>query len=95
MDLTVAVSSTLTALGGLALGFWLYGPAARSGKDPLPETFGRVYLFVKKKYFLDELFLGLADLFRGGIARLFWWFDWSVIIGLGVNGSARLTVNDK
>ena len=91
LDLTVAVSSTLTALGGLALGFWLYGPAARSGKDPLPETFGRVYSFVKKKYFLDELFLGAADFFRGGVARLFWWFDWSVIIGLGVNGSARLT----
>lgn len=46
------------ALGGLALGYWVYGrnPLKAGEPDPLIKTLGPVHNVLKNKYYLDELY---------------------------------------
>lgn len=53
----VLVSFTV-ALGGLALGYWMYGrkPLLAGQADPLIEILGPVHNLLKNKYYFDELY---------------------------------------
>ncbi len=90
LNWTVAMISTGAALGGILLGTLIFANL-RSQEDPLEKIFGGFYEFVVKKYYLDELFIGIAGLFQNFLARALYWFDWNVVIQNGVNGAARLT----
>lgn len=90
INIPVAVTSTIVALAGLALGTLIYGRRG-SHKDPLPQKLGGFYTFVVNKYYLDELFLGLANVFQKTLAGILFWFDSNVIIKTAVNGTARIT----
>ncbi|MFP6886810.1 MAG: NADH-quinone oxidoreductase subunit L, partial [Opitutales bacterium] len=57
---TVVVVSWLVSLGGIALGFLLYGRRRLGGEapDPLSGTFGKLYGAMENKFYLDELYAG-------------------------------------
>jgi NADH-quinone oxidoreductase subunit L len=90
LNMTVAVTSTVVALTGLLAGVFFYAKL-KSKKDPLVDFLGRAHDFIVKKYYLDELFLGLANLFQKSLATVLFWFDSNVVIQKGVNGSAQVT----
>ena len=53
----VLVSFTV-ALGGLGLGYWMYGrkPLVAGQADPLVEILGPIHNLLKNKYYFDELY---------------------------------------
>ena len=56
-DWTPVVASIVIALGGLAVGYWVYArkPLAAGQPDPLARL-GDVYTFLKLKWYFDELY---------------------------------------
>ncbi len=90
LNMVVALTSTAAALAGLAIGTLLYGKL-RSKKDPLVDALGKFYQFVAQKYYLDDVFYGIARFFQGLVAKALFWFDWNIIIRKGVDGTAGFT----
>jgi NADH-quinone oxidoreductase subunit L len=90
MNLIVAGTSTIVALVGILAGTALYANL-RSKDDPIVRILGKTYQFVVQKYYLDDLFYRLADVFQKRLAKILFWFDWNVVIQRGVNGAAGLT----
>src|SRR6185295_5930094 len=84
LNITVAVTSVLAALIGIAIGSYIY--SKKRQKDPLPELLGGAYRFVVHKYYLDEFFSGLANIFQNALAKMLFWFDSNVVIQKGVDG---------
>ncbi|MCH6556529.1 MAG: NADH-quinone oxidoreductase subunit L, partial [Chloroflexi bacterium] len=87
----VAVLSTLSAVAGLAGGFYFWSgaaePARRAG-----ELFRPAYEILKRKFFMDDIYQWAIDrvvLVAGGVIA---WFDRNVVNDTGVDGSARLGV---
>lgn len=89
LDMGIAALSVAAALSGIVLGTVLYAKKGLS-RDPLAQALGAFYSFVVNKYYLDEFFLGLANVFQNAAARLLFWFDANVVIRRGVNGAAFL-----
>jgi NADH-quinone oxidoreductase subunit L len=86
----VALTSTVVALAGLALGTLIY--ARLKGKeDPLKKVFGAFYTFLVRKYYLDEIFQAGADVFQKSLANILFWFDSNVVMHRGVDGTAGVT----
>jgi NADH-quinone oxidoreductase subunit L len=56
-DWTPVIASVVVALGGLFTGWWVYGrkPLAAGQPDPLARL-GGVYVFLKNKWYFDELY---------------------------------------
>ncbi len=53
------LTSVVAALGGLALGFWLYAwrrPLATGEADPLVGALGELHTVLQNKYYIDELY---------------------------------------
>jgi NADH-quinone oxidoreductase subunit L len=48
--------SFTVALGGLALGWWVYKDVKAGAPDPLQRPLGKIYPWLKHKYYLDELY---------------------------------------
>ncbi len=90
MNLIVAGTSTIVALVGILAGTVLYANL-RSKEDPIVRILGKTYQFVVQKYYLDDFFYRLADVFQKKLAKILFWFDWNVVIQRGVNGTASLT----
>jgi NADH-quinone oxidoreductase subunit L len=90
LEMTVALTSSLVAIGGIALGSVLYA-RLRSKEDPLKKFFGAVYEFAVRKYYLDDLFLAISGFFQKILAKILFWFDWNIVIQKGVNGTAFVT----
>jgi NADH-quinone oxidoreductase subunit L len=90
LNLVVAGTSTVVALIGILAGTAFYANL-RSKDDPLVRILGRTHQFVVQKYYLDDFFYRLADVFQKSLARILTWFDWNIVIGRGVNGTAWLT----
>ena len=87
----VAVLSTLSAVAGLAGGFYFWSgaaePARRAG-----ELFRPAYEILRRKFFMDDIYQWAIDrvvLVAGGVIA---WFDRIVVNDTGVDGSARLGV---
>jgi NADH-quinone oxidoreductase subunit L len=57
-DLTPLLASIVVALGGLALGWWVYGrrPIRANQPDPLIAPLGPLYNFLHNKWYWDELY---------------------------------------
>jgi NADH-quinone oxidoreductase subunit L len=85
--IAVPVAATLAALAGLGAGALLYGRPR--GEDPLKRLPAVLYGLLDRKYYLDDLFYGLADVFQGAVASALGRFDAAVVIRGGVNGAAR------
>jgi NADH-quinone oxidoreductase subunit L len=87
----VMLISVVMALGGIGLGYVIYGrkPLVAGQKDPL-ERMGIVWTILKNKYYIDEIYR--ATIIRGaiGLADLFFKFDQGIIDGM-VNLVGKLT----
>lgn len=90
LNLSVAASSVVAALAGIAIGTVIYSKK-KLVKDPLIGVFGKFYGFAVKKYYLDEFFESLAGVFKNSLARLFYWFDLNVVMQKMVDGAANFT----
>jgi NADH-quinone oxidoreductase subunit L len=84
--------SAVLAVGGLFLGWLIYGrkPLAKGQPDPLVKALGPVHTVLKNKYYFDELYQ--ATVVRGsiGLANLFFKFDNKWVLDPIVNGVGRL-----
>ncbi len=90
MNYLVAGISTVVALSGIILGTLTYRKLM-SNEDPLKNRFGVAYSFVVRKYYLDEVFLVIANVFQKTLAGILLWFDLNIVIEKGANGTAALT----
>ncbi len=90
MNYFVAGISTVVALSGIGLSTLFYRNLM-SSEDPLKKSLGGVYTFIVQKYYLDEIFIAIANFFQRAIANLLLWFDLNVVIERGANGTAALT----
>ena len=88
-NLLVPILATASALLGILGGSLLYSKL--KGEDPLKRIPAFLYKALVEKYYLDVFFLKLADGVQKTIAGLLFKFDWNVVIGGLVNGTARLT----
>jgi len=86
----VPLIATAAALSGLSVGTLMYA-RLRKNVDPLKRIPAFIYGILKNKYYLDELFNEMADVFQKTLASLFSLFDRFIIIQIGVNGFAHLT----
>ena len=84
--------SVVAALGGLTLGWLVYGrrPLQAGETDPLARWLGPVHTVLKNKYYIDELyhlvFIRPTIWLAGAVFR---WFDRGLIDGI-LHGIARL-----
>ena len=87
----VAVLSTLSAVAGLAGGFYFWSgaaaPARRAG-----ELFRPAYVILERKFFMDEIYQWTSERVVLGAGGVLSWFDRNVVNDTGVDGSAGLGV---
>jgi len=90
-NISVMLISIVMALGGIGLGYLLYGrkPLVAGQRDPL-ERMGVIWTVLRNKYYVDEIYR--ATIIRGtvGLADLFFRFDLGIIDGI-VNLVGKLT----
>jgi len=99
------VTSLIVALGGLALGWFVYRHIKAGQQDPTEKALGSVYTVLKNKYYFDELYDFLFVRPAYWIATTFTslWMDRTVIDGIlhwfayitGVIGNFFRDVIDK
>jgi NADH-quinone oxidoreductase subunit L len=85
------ITSLVVALGGLALGFWLYWwrkPLAAGEADPL-TAMGGVHKVLKNKYYFDEIYNAVFIQPTLRVARWVYEFVDKVIIDGFLHGVAR------
>jgi NADH-quinone oxidoreductase subunit L len=91
LSVPVMLLSSLLAVGGLFLGWLVYGrkPLAKGQPDPLVKALGPVHTVLKNKYYFDELYH--ATFVRGAIAlaNIFFFFDNRWVIDPFINGVGR------
>ncbi len=85
----IMISSTLIALAGIILAWVIYQKKLVS-HEALREKYSLLYKLLKNKYYIDELYARLGDIFVFGVARAMFWFDIHIVNGM-VNAIAFLT----
>ena len=81
------------ALGGLALGFVVYGRGLAVGQiDPLRNLLGPIWWLFHRKYYIDELYQATIIPFTRGLGTFLYWFDDKWIIDPFVDGVGKVTV---
>jgi NADH-quinone oxidoreductase subunit L len=81
------------ALGGLLVGYLVYGRGLREGQiDPLRKLLGPIWWLFHRKYFVDELYQATVIPFSLGLGKFLYWFDDVWVIDPFVNGVGRVTV---
>ena len=78
------LTSLVVALGGLALGWWVYRDIPAGAPDPLQVRLGSLYTVLKNKYYFDELYDFLFVRPSYWVAETFTslWMDRTVIDGI-------------
>jgi NADH-quinone oxidoreductase subunit L len=85
--------SLVVALGGLAVGFLVYGRGLREGQiDPLRKLLGPVWWLFHRKYFVDELYQYTVIPFSLGLSKFLYWVDDKWVIDPIVDGIGKLSV---
>jgi NADH-quinone oxidoreductase subunit L len=84
------IGSIVAAVLGFAAAFRIWLPttaiAERVGASARP-----LYMLLRNKYYMDDLYQGLIDNVFLGIARVVAWFDRNIVNDTGVDGPAGLT----
>lgn len=87
------LTSLVVALGGLAVGFLIYGRGLREGQvDPLRTVLGPIWVLFHRKYFVDEFYGYTIIPFTRGASKFLYWFDDRWVIDPIVDGIARAAV---
>ncbi|HXF60751.1 MAG TPA: proton-conducting transporter membrane subunit [Caldilineaceae bacterium] len=69
-------TSLLVALGGLAVGFLVYGRGLAVGQiDPLRRLLGPIWVLFHRKYYVDELYQYTIIPFTLGLSKFLYWID--------------------
>ena len=50
------LTSFVVSLGGLGLGYWVYKGVKADSADPLEKPLGRLYVWIKNKWYHDEVY---------------------------------------
>ncbi|HNX28675.1 MAG TPA: NADH-quinone oxidoreductase subunit L [Syntrophomonadaceae bacterium] len=77
----IMISSSLIALAGIVLAWLIYQKEA-VGHLALRNRFKGVYTLLLNKYYIDEIYAKLGEIFVYGGARAMYWFDIHVVNGL-------------
>jgi NADH-quinone oxidoreductase subunit L len=87
------LASVVVALGGLALGYVVYGKGLRAGEiDPLAKLFGPIWWMWHRKYFVDELYQGTVVAFSLGLSKFLALFDREWVIDWIVDGVGKVAL---
>ena len=87
------VLSIIVALGGLAVGYVVYGKGLAEGQiDPLRTLLGPLWLVFHNKYWVDEFYQGTVVAFSNGLSKFLYWFDDLWVIDPIVDGIGTLAV---
>jgi len=63
-------------LGGLAVGYLVYGKGLQPGQvDPLRNVLGPIWMVLHNKYYVDEFYKNTVVAFSRGLANFLYWFD--------------------
>lgn len=85
--------SVLVALGGLGLGFLIYGRGLAPGQvDPLAKLLGPIWWMWHRKYWIDEIYNATIVAFTMGLSRFLALFDREWVIDWLVNSVGRLAL---
>ncbi|MGB5049238.1 MAG: proton-conducting transporter membrane subunit, partial [Caldilineaceae bacterium] len=84
------VTSLVVALGGLGLGYVIYGQGLKEGQiDPLSKLLGPIWLAWHRKYWVDEFYQVTIIAFTMALARFLALFDREWVIDALVNAIGR------
>jgi len=88
-SMAIMVSSSIIAVAGIFLAWLIYQKEAVS-HEMLREKFAGVYKLLQNKYYIDEIYARLGQVFIYGAAQAMFWFDIHVVNGM-INGIASIT----
>lgn len=85
--------SIVVALGGLFLGYVLYGKGLEEGQvDPLRNWLGPLWVAFHNKYWVDELYQGTVVAFSHALSSFLYWIDDLWVIDPIVDGIGSIGV---
>ena len=88
-NIVVMIVSSLVALAGIFLAWIIYQKQAVSA-EAIRSRFSGLHKLLYNKYYIDELYAWLGNIFVMGTARLLEWIDLKIVNGV-VDGLAGLT----
>jgi NADH-quinone oxidoreductase subunit L len=88
---TLAVYGLAAGIGGIVLGWLLFGPDRETQAERDKLEIPLLYPLLRRKYFIDDAALGLVGFTGGPLARATDWFNTYVLDNIvnGVGGAAR------
>ncbi len=87
------IVSLVVALGGLTVGFLVYGRGYAVGQiDPLRRILGPVWVLFYHKYYIDEFYNATIVAFARGLSKFLYWVDDLWVIDPIVNAIGRVGV---
>ncbi|MEM7128583.1 MAG: proton-conducting transporter membrane subunit [Chloroflexota bacterium] len=92
-DIVPLLVSLGVALGGLLVGYLVYGKGMKEGEiDPLRRVLGPIWHVLHNKYWIDEIYNGTIILLTLWLTRISFFFDNKWVIDPVVNGIAKIGV---
>jgi NADH-quinone oxidoreductase subunit L len=90
---TPLLTSVVVALGGLGLGYLVYGKGLKEGQiDPLAKLFGPIWTMWHNKYWVDEFYRDTVVAFTLAFSKFLALFDREWVIDWIVNWIGRLAI---
>ncbi|MDH3973268.1 MAG: NADH-quinone oxidoreductase subunit L [Deltaproteobacteria bacterium] len=86
----IMIQSTVIALLGLALGWFIYG-RKQVTEDVLPKKLGALYEMFENKYYFDEVYFWIVKNVYNKISAFTNWCEVNIVIGFFCNGLAFWT----
>jgi NADH-quinone oxidoreductase subunit L len=87
------LTSVVVALGGLGLGYVIYGSGLKEGQiDPLAKVFGPIWTMWHRKYWVDEFYRDTVAAFTLAFSKFLALFDREWVIDWIVNSVGRLAL---
>ncbi len=87
------IVSLVVALGGLTVGFLVYGRGYAAGQiDPLRRILGPVWMLFYHKYYIDEFYNATIVAFARNFSKFLYWVDDMWVIDPIVNAIGRVGV---
>lgn len=81
LDMGIAVTSSAVAVAGILIAFIVYGLKWIKAEN-LAKAAGPIYILLKRKYFIDELYMAIIKGFYYNLSAAIKWFDRHVVDGM-------------
>lgn len=95
-NLIPLVVSIVVALGGLAVGYLVYGRGLAPGQvDPLRKVLGPFWLVLHNKYYIDEFYKSTIVAFSNALSKFLYWIDdlWVIDPIINAIGTAGVAIS--